>query len=227
VYARARELFAKTLEDDDRRTLTLFLDRSRSMLASEPARLVAAQRLAAIAGALGLVRLDALRVVRGPGQSRAFEGAAAIPALLDYLAGGGDDYRPLAMVRQPLEAGWLGRFLWISDFAVPSEVEPALRLLRQHGRACAGVLPALAGEDRAPELRDGLVRLIDPETGREEVMRIDAAVRAAMARELERLAQHQDATFARFGYTLFRVPVPALDDLRPNAWFAGAWTASI
>ncbi len=216
VYARTGELFAKALEDEERRTLTLLLDLSPSVDAGDPPRRAAVLRFAAIEGALALARLDALHVVPGSGQVTTLRSAAALPALLALLQHAPPAHQPLAMVRRPLDQGYAGRLVWISDFTPPEAVAPALLLLRRHGRRCIGMLPELA-DDRAPLAR-GLVALRDPETGAREVMRVDEGLRQAVVDELAQLRRAQDAMFRVCGYPLWRVPVPAAGDFSVAAW---------
>ena len=81
-------------------------------------------------------------------------------------------------------------------------------------------MPAL--RDDADPQHDGWLRLVDPETGVEEVLEIDAALRAAMREELALLARQQDAVFAAAGASLHRFAVPARDDFRLQSWFQPA-----
>lgn len=216
AYARTGELFAKALEDEERRTLTLLLDLSPSVDAGEPPRRTALLRFAAIEGALALARLDALHLVFGNGQVNTLRSAAALPTLFSTLRAAPAAHEPMAMVRQPLDEGFAGRLVWLSDFAPPDAVAPALRLLRRHGRRCIGMIPELP-DDRVPLAR-GLVALRDPETGAREVMRVDDALRDAVAEELQHLHRAQDAMFRVCGYPLWRVPVPPAGDFSLAAW---------
>lgn len=223
AYARTGDLFLKVLEEDDRRTLTVCVDCSPSMATGDPVRFRGAQRLAAILGGLALVGLDGLTLVAGEGHVHSLSGASAVERLLLALA----DIRPKSgdpvdLLRVPVERGWPGKILWISDFADPEAAAPGLHLLRRRGRACVGWLPALA-EDREPVL-DGRSRLRDPETGEEHVLDVDGPLRAAMVEELRLLARHQDAIFHAVGYPLVRFPLPEQGDFRLSSWFTGPWT---
>lgn len=222
AYARTGELFAKVVEDEDRRTLTLLVDHSASMNAGDPPRRIAALRFAAVQGALALARLDALHLVAGTGRVTTLRGAPALEQMLATLAQAPAQFAPLRMVEKPLFEGWRGRFVWVSDFACPDEIAPALALLRRHGRHCLGILPAIPDDDGA-RVADGLVALCDPETGAREVLRVDAGLRAELAAELQRLRRAQDAAFAAAGYRLHRVVAPAPDDTSLRA-YRGLWT---
>ncbi|MEZ5963641.1 MAG: DUF58 domain-containing protein [Planctomycetota bacterium] len=216
AYARTGALFAKVLQEEERRTLTLLVDLSASLDAGLPPRRVALLRFAAIEGALALARLDALYLVTGNGQCTTLRGAASLDALLAELERAPRAHAPLQMVQRPLDDGHTGLFVWLSDFAPPSAVAPALGLLRRHGRRCVGVLPEMA-DDRAPDAR-GVVALRDPESGERRVVRVDAALRQAMAEELGALRRAQDAVFAERGFALVRVPVPPAGDLTLSTW---------
>lgn len=222
VYARTGELFAKVLEEEERRTLAVCVDCTPSMATGEPDRFVGALRLAAILGGLALVGLDGVHLVGGDERLHSLQGAAAVPRMLDTLA----RFRPCATdpvraVRAPLEHGTFGRLCWISDFAEPERCVPALTLLRRAGRRCVGWLPMLP-TDRAPQAR-GWVRWVDPETGDEEVILVDRALREAMADELRLLAHRQDAVFRAAGLPLVRFPLPSADDFRLTSWYESAW----
>jgi uncharacterized protein (DUF58 family) len=216
AYARTRELFAKVVEDEERRTLTLLVDSSLSQDVGAPARRLATLRFAAIEGALALARLDALHLVLGDGRAVTLHGAAALEQMLGYLEQAPRVQLPLVMVQRPLQAGFTGRLLWISDFVPPEDVAPALRLLRRHGRRCTGVIPEQA-TDRVPDVR-GVVALRDPETGARHVVRVDRALQAAVREELLALRRAQDAVFGVCGYDLVRVPAPRAGDLSLASW---------
>ncbi len=224
VYARTGELFLKMLEEEEQRSLVLCLDCSPSMMAGQQPRFFGAKRLAAILGGLALVGLDALHLVTGRGKLQTLQGAVAVSSLMDAL----DDCptepcEEIEIVQAPLESGWQGTVCWISDFAEPDQLVAPLAMLRRHGRRCRGWLPLLPG-DTTPEL-DGWVRLVDPETGQEAVVQLDAELRRAMADELKLLARHQDSVFAAVGYPLIRFPLPVAGDFRLSSWFDGSWTS--
>ncbi|MCA8958780.1 MAG: hypothetical protein KDC87_22070, partial [Planctomycetes bacterium] len=100
----------------------------------------------------------------------------------------------------------------------PSSYDDALAMLRREGCRVTGWLPALSS-DLLPEL-GGLLRLRDPETGREETLQVDGPLRAAMAEELRRLERAQDGAFDSAGASLVRFPVPARGDYRLRSWSA-------
>jgi uncharacterized protein (DUF58 family) len=217
VYARTDELFLKVLEDEDRVGLTLLLDRSPSMTADD--RWVGARRLAAILGGLALVHFDSLHLVWSSGQDAVLQGAAALNRYLDLLDGlpTGLD-QPTGLARDLLERFGAGRVYWLSDFADPNSFAPALAMLRKHGCRCTGWLPCLP-TDSVPTA-DGLLRFADPETGKQELLEVDAALRGAMAQELALLAKAQDALFSTLGYPLVRFALPARGDNRVASWTA-------
>jgi uncharacterized protein (DUF58 family) len=218
VYARTDELFLKVLEDQDLRAMTLVLDCSHSMRAGPRWR--GALRLCAILGGLALTRMDGLRVVVGPGQQHVLEGPRAVAGYLELLAGlQPRDLLPEQLARLVVERGGHGRVAWVSDFAAPESMRPALRLLRQMGCYCAGWLPETE-DDRAPTVA-GHVLFCDPETGRQELMMVDAALREAMVAELLALARLQDLVFGRAGFRLRRYRLPADDDLALSSWLGG------
>jgi hypothetical protein len=108
---------------------------------------------------------------------------------------------------------------WVSDFAEPETMRPALRQLRRRGYQCVGWLPETE-DDRAPSA-DGHVLFADPETGRQEVMQVDAALREAMAEELRALSRMQGLVFGRAGFMLRRYRLPIPGDRSLSSWLGG------
>lgn len=215
VYARTEELFLKVLEDEDKVGLTILLDHSRSMQADD--RWVGAVRLAAILGGLALVHLDGLHVVWGAAQDSTLQGVTALGRYLELLEGlRPRDDKPESLVAHLLEHGVVGRLSWISDFARPQDFATPLAALRKQGCRCTGWLPVLA-TDRAP-VAAGYLLFEDPETGARELLQVDAALRRAMADELQLLARQQDAVFATVGFPLLRYRVPEVSDHSIAAW---------
>ncbi len=217
VYARTDELFMKVLEDEDRVGLTLILDRSASMTVE--ARWAGAMRLAAILGGLALVHMDGLHLVWGSGQDSTLAGAAALGRLLETLENLVPlEEGPVATVRTLLENGAAGRVFWISDFADPASFQAPLAMLRKQGCRCTGWLPSLPTDFLPSE--GGMVRFLDPETGRREVLQVDPALRRAMSEELGLLRKAQVGVFRAAGYPLTRYDVPAIGDDRISSWTA-------
>lgn len=216
AYARTRELFAKVVEDEERRTLTLLVDTSASHDVGMPARRLATLRFAAIEGALALARLDALYLVLGHGRAVTLRGAVALDSLLGHLEQAPRAHLPLLMAQQPLQQGFAGRVVWISDFVPADAVATPLALLHRHGRRCVGLLPELP-EDRMPDVL-GVVALRDPETGARQLVRVDHTLQLAMRDELAALRRAQDAVFGAVGFPLLRVPAPRAGDHSFAAW---------
>ncbi len=216
AYARSGELFVKQLEEEERRTATLLLDLSPSLLVGAPPRRLAALRLAAVIGGLALRHLDGLTVV-APGASlhaiAVFEGARDLDRLLQHLdelpvvAGNPRDAMGLLLQR-----GTGGRVHWISDFADPTGSELLLAAVRRCGGRVTGWLPELAEDRAAP--KSGYVRLADPETGESFAIAIDPPLAAELQRQLEALRRRQDRLFAQCGCPLLRWPAPADGDFR-------------
>ena len=224
AYARSGELFVKVLHEEDRRTLDVLLDASRSMGAGSPPRWEAARRLVAVVAGMALTRLDGVRIVVG-GHVEAIAAQSPLDRLFDFL----DELTlaPAGTAADPVDIwssrGLRGRLVWISDFANPEEAVSGLARLGRARRAACGLLPTLP-EDRAPVL-DGYVELFDPEEQRRVRVRVDARLRAAVAEELAALARHQDAAFHAAGVPLLRQPVPAsVDGNVLESWISGGWS---
>ena len=160
VYARTGDLFLKVLEEEDRRTLTVCLDRTASMATGDPERWCGALRLAAILSGLALVGLDGVEVVAGVDERARFEGAGALPQVLGWLEQrsiGPQD--PTTLLRAAL-AGAGGNVCWLSDFAEPDVARTALAMVRRAGRRCSGWLPVVPS-DRLPTA-EGWTRFARP-----------------------------------------------------------------
>src|SRR5690606_8264702 len=114
-----------------------------------------------------------------------------------------------------------GRVVWVSDFAAPDEVERGLALLAPRRADVVGLLPGIPDDTRATH--DGLVEIVDPETGRRERVRSDARLRQAVERELGLQARRLDDTFRRAGVPLVRHTVPDPFDRRAKAWLPEEW----
>lgn len=228
AFARSGELFVKQLEEEQRRSATVLLDLSASLLAGEPPRRLAAWRLAAVIAGLALRHLDGVTVLAPGGGSAAvatFSGAGDLDALLRHLDGLPiANVAPDAAVVPLLQRGLAGRVHWISDFAAPAAFELPLAALRRRGAHVTGWLPALPADSRPPT--QGHVRLVDPETGASIALPVDRALADAMQHQLELLARRQDRLFAQSGCPFVRWPAPAANDFTQNAWRAVlAWCA--
>ncbi|MEO6595509.1 MAG: DUF58 domain-containing protein [Planctomycetota bacterium] len=212
--ARTGELFVKQLEEEERRTATLLLDLSASLLVGTPPRRLAALRLAAIVGGLALRHLDGLTVVAPGAGARAvasFASAGDLAALLQHL----DtlpivDATPEAAIALLSQRRAFGRVHWISDFATPKALELPLAALRRRGAMVTGWLPGIAEDVQLP--RRGYLRLVDPETGEVVVVAVDDVLAAEMKHQLELLGRQQDRLFAQCGCPLVRWPAPADGD---------------
>ena len=226
AYARTGELFLKVLEEEDRRVLTILVDCSPSMEVGEPLRFHGALRLGAILGGLALVHLDGVHLVAGPGRSWSLQGAGAVPGLLhDLETMNLEPQQPIDLVGAALAAGHAGSFCWISDFAEPDRLAPALALLRRRGRRCVGWLPGVR-EDSHPLAR-GWLRVRDPESGEYQVMQVDRDLARAMEQELALLRLQQKQVFSVCGQPLLRFSLPAEGDFRFASWMEAVWSHRI
>lgn len=218
--ARSDGLFLKQLEQDERRSTALLLDLSPRLLCGNPPRRLCMLRAAAVLGGLALQHLDGLSVL-APGAGaqavRAFAGPSALPVLLDHL-------QALPVVANKAAQAVAGlpwqhlpaRLWWLSDFADPAALAGPLRALRRRGILVTGCLPMLPS-DRVPDLA-GYVRIVDPDSGEDEAVLVDAALANELQRQLEALATRQDRLFAETGARLLRWPAPAAQDFTVAAY---------
>jgi len=216
AFARSGEMYCKQLEEEERRTATLWLDLSPRLLVGSPPRRLAALRLAAVVGGLALRHLDGLTVFApgaGARTTAMFAGGHDLDRLLAHL-----DALPVVAVPPsdaiaPMLRSALGRVHWISDFADPAACEQPLAALRRRGGKVTGWLPAIEEDAQAP--RRGYVQVADPATGEVFAVAIDRDLAAELQRQLETLRRRQDRLFAQCGCPLVRWPAPRQDDF---AW---------
>ncbi len=226
AYARTGDLFLKVLEEEDRRVLTILVDCSPSMGVGEPMRFHGALRLAAILGGLALVHLDGVHLVAGQSRMWSLQGPGLVPGLLQCLETVQlEPQKPMHLMEAALGAGHAGTFCWMSDFAEPELVAPALSLLRRRSRRCVGWLPSLQ-EDSAPPAK-GWLRMHDPENGAVQVMQVDRELRTAVEDELRLLRLQQEQVFSLSGQPLLRFPLPEEGDFRFGSWMEAVWSYRI
>jgi uncharacterized protein (DUF58 family) len=220
AYARTGSLFIKLLAEDERRATTLLLDTSPSMCAGTLPRFCTAQRLAAILGGLALMHLDGVDVHGG--QLTSFAGRGAVATMLEHLrALPVRAVDPTAAVAELTRHRAPGKVHWIADFVDPAATERTLHRLRRGGFQVVGWLPTIA-DDFAVEAC-GWRTVVDPETGDEVALRIDAELARAMTRELQVLARQQQQVFGACGFPLQRLTLPATE-FQAGAWLEAGWS---
>ncbi len=194
VYARTDQLFIRLFDAEDDASLRLVVDTSGSMGFHD--KLLAAARLAAALGFVGLVRRDVvtLHTVPGNDRPRRFTGRHATAPLLTTLAGldasGGSDLD--AAAGQVLaHTGPPGVTVLFSDLMSPSW-ETAIERLPARGGEVA-VVHVVARAELEPELF-GDLELEDAETGEQIAVSLSSAARQ---RYVEATAAWLDGVAAR------------------------------
>jgi uncharacterized protein (DUF58 family) len=183
IYARLHELHVRTSPQEAGVRLSVLLDASRSMDSGEPSKLHYGRRLAALLGAVALLRRDALEVnLLSDGDSvssGSFDsGAGALGALVDELERlpAGRTTELARSIRRAGKSGWQPQLaVLISDgLQASDELAAALAELARGARSAALVHV----RDPADALGrwDGSTLLRDSETGRE----LDATLTAAV-----------------------------------------------
>lgn len=218
--ARTGGFFVKQLEQEERRSTALLLDLSPSLGCGETPRRVWQLRVAAVLGGLALLHLDGVSVLApgaGDAEVRAFAGARALPALLRHLQSlPFVVVEPSHAIARAMQEHLPARVHWLSDFADPAAVARPLQALRRGGIAVTGWLPEVPA-DRDPAVA-GYVRVVDPCSGNELAVPIDAALRTELRAQLATLATRQDRLFLQAGAPLVRWLVPAVDDTSVGPW---------
>jgi uncharacterized protein (DUF58 family) len=179
IYARLHELHVRTSPQEASLYLSVLLDASRSMDSGEPNKLFYGRRLAALLGAVALLRDDAVEVhtlADGASEdSGSFDsGSDVLGAMVDELerlpAGRSTDLQE--SIRRAATSGWQPEIaVLISDGLVPREELAAAALeLARSARSATFVQVS----DPAGRVADwaGSTLLLDSETGQ----RIDATI---------------------------------------------------
>ncbi len=191
LFARFGTLYVKLFQAEEDLPLRLVVDTSASMGGG---KLLAAARLAAVLGFVGLVRRDPVRVVTAPavGPTRAFAGRSAVPALFATLAGlepGGVFEADTVGAALARSEGPRGLTIVLSDLMTPGW-EDTLRGLRASDAEVA-VVHVLSDDDLHPTLT-GDVDLLDAETGTRVAVSVSTTLlgryRSAAARWAEEVA---------------------------------------
>jgi uncharacterized protein (DUF58 family) len=181
VYERLHELHVRTAPQEASVWLSVLLDASRSMDSGEPNRLRYGRRLAALLGAVALLRSDAVELhALSDGDSFASDsfdsGGGQLGAMIEELERlpSGRTTRLDRSIRRSGKSGWLPEMaVLISDGLVASdELASALDELARTARS-ATLVHVEDPEGDASEL-EGSTLLLDSETGR----RIDAMITA-------------------------------------------------
>lgn len=223
VYARTGSLFVKLLEEDERRSATIVVDCGAGMLAGggagEPPRLATALQLAVVLGGLALQQLDGIHVHAATGMSW-FAGRGQSGALMERFEQGlasalPEPPAPDAIVDQLLRHGAVGKVHWISDFADPGQFERALHRLHRAGGRVTGWLPQRSCDFDVDV--EGWTMVVDPSTGAQLRVAVDATMRRALRAQLDALRRRQQHLFLALGFPLQRLVLP------PSVFDAGQW----
>jgi uncharacterized protein (DUF58 family) len=214
VYARLHQAVVKTSPAERDIGLSLLLDGSRSMGEAEAPTRRHGDRLAALLGAIALLRGDRVELAMladGDSSDAApLSGPRMISALLQALAelprGVRTDLagaiRSHRRVQAPVEIAAL-----VTDALVePTALEEAIVELARMARA-AVVVHVVEREPRALADGGGTVELVDRETGERMVVEVTDRVRTAYATRADELAQRVAAACAAQGVAYARAPV--------------------
>jgi len=202
VYARLEKLVVKEFEAPREAHLLLVLDRSRSM--GVFGKDVAALRLAAALGWLGLAAGARVAVTTSGGASRWVAAPERFPELLDTLerlpvTDAADLAR--AVERAPAAAGGRRTAVLIGDFY---EADPLARALAGLGRAQRVCVQLIAPDElRAPD--EPALRVRDAETGEEQEIFLDAAARVRFRTEAEHFLTEREQLVQRHGARFARI----------------------
>jgi len=236
VYARLERLFIKLFVAEEDLAVHIAVDRSASMDAGSPNKLLFAQRLAMALGYVGLARNNRVIVSAFGGRSfrrlAPMRGRRNTQRLGEFIL---HEMQPEQAVGAPAKATRDGRdhslvdamraivqgasgkgvVVVISDFLYSDGVEDALSSLAGPRTFDARLLHTLSPDEIKPELAPGAgvkgdVRLVDVETGAAVEATVSDALLAQYHRRLERFcAALEDAARARdMTYSLVQTDAP-------------------
>ena len=207
-YSRLDRLFLKLYTAEEDLTLYLLLDASASMGFGEPRKFDHARRLAAALAYIGLNNLDRVGLA-----------ASTTHRLLNTLEQHGfaalDADRGVWFIGVKAftvgNAFLAGLVVLISDLLGDDGVQNGLDALRRTGHEVT-VVQLLAEEELAPPL-DGVLSLIDAETGGELKVTVDAELRALYRARLEQHLNRieRDCRRRRFDYLRASTAIPFED----------------
>ncbi|MGH2442088.1 MAG: DUF58 domain-containing protein [Chloroflexota bacterium] len=189
TYARLDRLFVRLYTAEERTTLTLLLDHSRSMSFGTPSKMVTSARIAAIFSYIALSAYDRVMVAgwgdRNERALRPLSGKASVTQLwraISAIAENPSDAPDLS--RCGRSARTQGLAIVIGDLLTESDWRSGLKGLKSAGQEVS-VVQILSSEELDPQVR-GDWKLRDSESGTE--IEITASPRA-----LKRYAQELEA----------------------------------
>lgn len=226
LEARTGELYVREFEVMERLALTVVVDLSASMGYGSPDKSVVARRLAGAFAYVGLAGSDRTRVAAFTGRGLKWgpraDGVRAAGRLFDWLERlepeGAVDFSSVARelsARLPRP----GLVIVISDWLFSDSVTP-LHSLRGARQEVVGV-QVLAPEELDPaSVGRGALALLDPETGAELPVTLDAETLRRYERDLRGFQDQLRSTFLRAGATWLSTSTAA--DLEPFLLKEGA-----
>lgn len=214
AYGRFEKLFLKMFLEEEDLDVTLLLDTSLSMSYGDPSKLLAAQRLAAAVGYIGLKGFDR---VSGAGFAKAVgsrfppaRGQGAAHRLFNWLesldaAGAAELAPPMQRVAATAQRGGLA---WVfSDFLLPEGYQTGLKILAARGFEVTAV-QILSPEELSPTLV-GDLKLVDAESGATREVSISARLLQTYHRNLEAHTSGLKTFCRTFGMNYLLVPSDA------------------
>lgn len=212
AYARLDRLFLRLYSAEEMTTVTIFLDRSRSMDFGEPSKALVSAQLAAIFSFIALHNYDRVAIAGWADKIHSYlpaqSGKATIPAVWRHIAA----MPPAGKARTDAAALYEhGRYghgpglsIVLSDLLTDSDWRSGLLAL-QRGGSEVSVVQVLAREELEPDVR-GDWKLVDAESGAEVEVTISPRV---IRRYQEELTAHVEAIKVfcrRHGMAFLQVP---------------------
>lgn len=229
AYARLDRLFLRLYRAEETTTLTLLIDRSRSMETGDPPKSLTAARIAAIFSFIALNRYDRVAVAGWGDSIDRFlpvqSGRHAIPLVWKHIEGiqtdpaSATDFGALKELARYRRGA--GIAIVLSDFLTDSDWRTGLRALRAL-RQETTVIQILAPEELQPDIR-GDWRLRDAETGREVEVTISPRLLRRYLEELEAHTGEIRDQCRKLGITFLQIPsdAPVLDVVTRHMRAAG------
>jgi uncharacterized protein (DUF58 family) len=204
AYGRFDKLFLKMFMEEEDLDITILLDASLSMNFGEPSKFLAAQRIAAAIGYVGLSNFDRVGAATFDTNLRAWfpptRGKGGIGGLFRFLeTQDARDQADLAaaMKRVAAQAKRSGMAFVLSDFLLPDGYEMGLKTLAARGFEVT-VIQVLSRQELEPDIT-GDLKLVDAETGVVREVSVTAALLRTYKRNLENYCGNLRAFTLKYG----------------------------
>lgn len=204
AYARFEKMFLKMFLEEEDLDITILLDASLSMNFGEPTKLLAAQRIAAGLGYIGLSNFDRVGAATFDTGIRSWfppsRGKGATGQLFRFLEAQESDGSAdltASMKRVAAQAKRSGIAVVLSDFLIPEGYEAGLKTLAARGFEVTAI-QVLSRAELEPDIV-GDLKLVDVESGVVREVSVSAALLKTYKANVENYCSTLRAFCLRYG----------------------------